>query len=64
MIKKTVPNVEEALKGVKDGMTFLLGGFGLCGIPENAIAQLVNLGIKDIICISNNAGVEDRKSVV
>ncbi|MEM6865530.1 MAG: CoA transferase subunit A [Bacteroidota bacterium] len=59
MIKKTVPNVEEALKGVKDGMTFMLGGFGLCGIPENAIAQLVNLGIKDIICISNNAGVDD-----
>ena len=59
MIKKTVPNVEEALKGGKDGMTFMLGGFGLCGIPENAIAQLVNLGIKDIICISNNAWVDD-----
>ncbi|UWX55049.1 CoA transferase subunit A [Maribacter litopenaei] len=59
MIRKTVSNVEEALKGVKDGMTFMLGGFGLCGIPEKAIAELVRLGIKDITCISNNAGVDD-----
>ena len=40
-------------------MTFMLGGFGLCGIPENAISELVRLGIKDITCISNNAGVDD-----
>ena len=59
MIRKTVANVEEALQGVKDGMTFMLGGFGLCGIPENSIAQLVKLGVKDLICISNNAGVDD-----
>ncbi|MBC30391.1 MAG: succinyl-CoA--3-ketoacid-CoA transferase [Muricauda sp.] len=59
MIEKTVKNVEEALQGVKDGMTFMLGGFGLCGIPENAIAELVRKGIKDITCISNNAGVDD-----
>lgn len=59
MIQKTVHNVEAALAGVKDGMTFMLGGFGLCGIPENAIAELVRLGIKDITCISNNAGVDD-----
>lgn len=59
MIRKTVPNVAEALQGVQDGMTFMLGGFGLCGIPENAIAQLVRMGIKDITCISNNAGVDD-----
>lgn len=59
MIKKTVSNVEEALKGVKDGMTFMLGGFGLSGIPENAIAELVKLNVKDITCISNNAGVDD-----
>ncbi|WP_343486964.1 CoA transferase subunit A [Allomuricauda sp. d1] len=59
MINKTVPNVTTALKGVKDGMTFMLGGFGLCGIPENAIAELVRLGVKDITCISNNAGVDD-----
>ncbi|MEE1961677.1 CoA transferase subunit A [Allomuricauda taeanensis] len=59
MIKKTVAHVEEALHGVADGMTFMLGGFGLCGIPENAIAELVRLGVKDITCISNNAGVDD-----
>lgn len=59
MIKKTVASVAEALNGVEDGMTFMLGGFGLCGIPENAIDELVRLGIKDITCISNNAGVDD-----
>jgi len=59
MIRKTVSNVQEALKGVNDGMTFMLGGFGLCGIPENAIAHLVTLGVKNITCISNNAGVDD-----
>lgn len=59
MIDKTVKNVEEALEGVTDGMTFMLGGFGLCGIPENAIAELVKRGVKDITCISNNAGVDD-----
>lgn len=59
MIRKTVANVEEALDGVKDGMTFMLGGFGLCGIPENAIAALVKQGIKGLTCISNNAGVDD-----
>lgn len=59
MINKKVSDVSEALKGVSDGMTFMLGGFGLCGIPENAIAELVKLGIKDITCISNNAGVDD-----
>lgn len=59
MIRKTVDNVQKALEGVEDGMTFMLGGFGLCGIPENAISQLVNLNVKDITCISNNAGVDD-----
>ncbi|WP_282048830.1 CoA transferase subunit A [Maribacter aquivivus] len=59
MIRKTVANVTDALAGVKDGMTFMLGGFGLCGIPENAISELVKLGVKDITCISNNAGVDD-----
>lgn len=59
MIKKTVPDVKKALAGVSDGMTFMLGGFGLCGIPENAIGELVRLGVKDITCISNNAGVDD-----
>lgn len=59
MINKKVNNVQEALKGVQDSMTFMLGGFGLCGIPENSINELVNLNVKDITCISNNAGVDD-----
>ncbi|TVZ56228.1 3-oxoacid CoA-transferase subunit A [Lutibacter sp. Hel_I_33_5] len=59
MINKEVNNVEEAVSGVKDGMTFMLGGFGLCGIPENAIAELVRLNVRDVTCISNNAGVDD-----
>ena len=59
MISKTVTSVQKALEGVTDGMTFMLGGFGLCGIPENAIGELVQLGVKDITCISNNAGVDD-----
>ena len=59
MINKKVANVDEALKGVSDNMTFMLGGFGLCGIPENAISKLVALNVKDLTCISNNAGVDD-----
>ncbi|NQY05863.1 MAG: CoA transferase subunit A [Flavobacteriaceae bacterium] len=59
MINRTVANVQEALQGVQDGMILMLGGFGLCGIPENAIAELVKLGIKEVTCISNNAGVDD-----
>jgi len=59
MINKQVANISEALSGVKDDMTFMLGGFGLCGIPENAISELVKLGVKGLTCISNNAGVDD-----
>ena len=59
MINKQVANVKEALKGVSNGMTLMLGGFGLCGIPENAISELVEMDIKDLTCISNNAGVDD-----
>ena len=59
MISKKVNSVNDALLGVKDGMTFMLGGFGLCGIPENSIFQLVKSEIKDLTCISNNAGVDD-----
>lgn len=59
MINKTVSNVEEACQGIKDSMTFMLGGFGLSGIPENSIAELVRLNVKDVTCISNNAGVDD-----
>jgi 3-oxoacid CoA-transferase subunit A len=58
-MNKTVKNVEEALMGIEDNMTLMLGGFGLCGIPENSIAQLVKLGVKNLTCISNNAGVDD-----
>jgi 3-oxoacid CoA-transferase subunit A len=59
MINKTVKNVEQALAGINSGMTLMLGGFGLCGIPENTIAELVRLGVSDLTCISNNAGVDD-----
>ena len=59
MINKVVSNVQEALEGVEDNMTLMLGGFGLCGIPENSIAELVKKGIKNLTCISNNAGVDD-----
>lgn len=59
MISKNVPNVEAALQGVQNGMTMMLGGFGLSGIPENAIAQLVKLNVNNLTCISNNAGVDD-----
>ena len=58
-MNKVVANAEEACKGIEDGMTLMLGGFGLCGIPENSITQLVKLGVKDLTCISNNAGVDD-----
>lgn len=59
MINKTVNNVTEALEGVQDGMTFMLGGFGLSGIPENSIKELVKRNVQDVTCISNNAGVDD-----
>ncbi|MDB9899314.1 MAG: succinyl-CoA--3-ketoacid-CoA transferase [Candidatus Arcticimaribacter sp.] len=58
MINKTVSTVSEALEGVQNGMTLMLGGFGLCGIPEKAIAELVRLQVTDLTCISNNAGVD------
>jgi len=59
MINKKVKNVQEALADVKSEMTFMLGGFGLCGIPENAISELVRLDVREVTCISNNAGVDD-----
>ena len=58
-MNKVVENAEEAIQDVKDGMTLMLGGFGLCGIPENSIAALVRSGVKNLTCISNNAGVDD-----
>jgi 3-oxoacid CoA-transferase subunit A len=58
-MNKVYPNAIEALNDVKDGAILLLGGFGLCGIPENSISALVKKNIKDLTCISNNAGVDD-----
>jgi 3-oxoacid CoA-transferase subunit A len=59
MITKKVNSVQEAIEGINSGMTIMFGGFGLCGIPENTIAALVNTSISDLTCISNNAGVDD-----
>ena len=58
-MNKVVSNVTEAVAGIEDKMTLMLGGFGLCGIPENSIAELVKMGITELTCISNNAGVDD-----
>src|SRR5215470_12926551 len=58
-MNKIVQNADEAIADVKDGMTLMLGGFGLCGIPENCISALLKKGIKELTCISNNAGVDD-----
>jgi 3-oxoacid CoA-transferase subunit A len=59
MINKKVNNVQDALQGIENGMTLMLGGFGLCGIPENSIAELVKKETNNLTCISNNAGVDD-----
>ena len=56
---KVYKTADEALEGIKDGMTLMLGGFGLCGIPENSIAALVRKNTRNLTCISNNAGVDD-----
>ncbi|CAN5910301.1 CoA transferase subunit A [soil metagenome] len=58
-MNKVVSNAEEAIRDINDGATIMLGGFGLCGIPENSIAALVSKGVKNLTCISNNAGVDD-----
>jgi 3-oxoacid CoA-transferase subunit A len=58
-MNKVVASADEAIKDIRDGMTLMLGGFGLCGIPENCIAALVRKGLKGLTCISNNAGVDD-----
>jgi 3-oxoacid CoA-transferase subunit A len=59
MLQKVVANAEEAIKDLNDGAVVMLGGFGLCGIPENTINALVKKGVKNLTCISNNAGVDD-----
>lgn len=58
-MNKVVSSAEEAIRDIQDGAVLMLGGFGLCGIPENCIAALVASGRKDLTCISNNAGVDD-----
>lgn len=58
-MNKIVANAQAAIQGIEDNMTLMLGGFGLCGIPENSITALVELGVKGLTCISNNAGVDD-----
>ncbi len=58
-MNKVVSNEEEAIRDINDGAVLMLGGFGLCGIPENCIAALVKKGVKGLTCISNNAGVDD-----
>jgi 3-oxoacid CoA-transferase subunit A len=58
-MNKVVKDVEEACKDIASGVTIMLGGFGLCGIPENSIAELVKKNVTDLTCISNNAGVDD-----
>ena len=59
MSKRVYANAKEALSGIEDNMTLMLGGFGLCGIPENCIRELVRLKVKGLTCVSNNAGVDD-----
>lgn len=58
-MNKVVSNAGEAIRDISDGATLMLGGFGLCGIPENCISALVDKGVKELVCISNNAGVDD-----
>jgi 3-oxoacid CoA-transferase subunit A len=58
MIRKVVPHATAAIEGLQDGMTVMFGGFGLCGIPENAIAAVRASGVTGLTCISNNAGVD------
>src|SRR5437868_11748142 len=59
MINRVIKDADTAVADIKDGMTLMVGGFGLCGIPENCIAALVKKGVKNLTCISNNAGVDD-----
>lgn len=58
-MNKILPDAEHAIKEIRDGNVIMLGGFGLCGIPENCIEALAKKGVKDLVCISNNAGVDD-----
>ena len=59
MINKVITDLDAVISQIKDGATLMLGGFGLCGIPENCIAALLRSGVKNLTCISNNAGVDE-----
>ena len=59
MIDKVVASADAAVQDIPDGATLVVGGFGLCGIPENLIAALVRKGVRELTCVSNNAGVDD-----
>lgn len=59
MINKVVASADEAIRDIRDDMTLVVGGFGLCGIPENLIEALVRKGVRGLTCVSNNAGVDD-----
>ena len=58
-MNKVVASADDAIRDLQDGATILVGGFGLCGIPENLIAAVVRKGVKDLTTVSNNAGVDD-----
>src|SRR6201990_989349 len=58
-MNKVIANADEAIRDIDEGAVLMLGGFGLCGIPENCIAALVKKGVTGLTCISNNAGVDD-----
>src|ERR687885_2243431 len=58
-MNKVYSSAQDALQDIKDGATLMLGGFGLCGIPENSIAALKKMGVKNLTCISNNAGIDN-----
>src|SRR6267154_6539777 len=58
-MNKVVASADDAIRDIRDGMTLMLGGFGMCGLPEKCIGALVRKGAKDLTCISNNAGVDD-----
>ncbi|PAF45661.1 CoA transferase subunit A [Helicobacter sp. 11S02629-2] len=58
-MSKVITDINEAFKNLKDGMSILAGGFGLCGIPENSIAAIASLGVKNLTVVSNNCGIDD-----
>ena len=62
-MKRVVANADEAVRDIPDGATVMVGGFGLCGIPENLIRALVRTGVKNLTTISNNVGVDGTPAI-